>query len=53
MKKQYEYTVGCFKLHTREAARMIRRSLLSDEAVAKLGPAPKIIQKVTIERVVR
>lgn len=53
MKKEYEYTVGNFKLKTREAARMIRRSLLSEAAVSQFGPAPRIIQKLTVERVVR
>ena len=58
MKKQYEYKVGNFEVSTREAARMIQRSLrasiLSSADIAEqIKLIPRIIQKLTVERVVR
>lgn len=53
MKKTYEYTVGQFKTDTREAARLIQRSLRSDLANSLGVKAPRIVQKLTVERVVR
>lgn len=58
MKKQYEYKVGNFSVGTRESARMIQRSLragiLNNADIAEqIAPVPRIIQKLTVERVVR
>ena len=55
MKKQYEYAIGAFKVSTREAARIIQRSLRDPEVLKDVGytQVPKIIQKLTVERVVR
>lgn len=56
MIKQYEYKVGNFSLSTREAARMVQRSLKATQA-DPTAPAPKITQKLTqtltMERIVR
>lgn len=58
MKKQYEYKIGNFEVSTREAARMIQRSLRSSilnnsEIAEQIKPVPRIIQKLTMERVIR
>lgn len=49
MRKQYSYKVGSVQVETREAARMIQRSL------PKLanGFAPQITQRLIQDRVVR
>lgn len=52
MKVQYEYNVGNFNLGTREAARLVQRSLKRTQ-VDPTAPAPRITQKITMERVVR
>lgn len=52
MKMQYEYMVGVFNVNTREAARMVQRSLKRTQ-LDQSAPAPKIVQKLTMERVVR
>lgn len=49
MKKQYEYKVGQVAVGTREAARIVQRSFRDTGA----NPVPRIIQKLTMERVVR
>lgn len=58
MKKQYEYKVGTIGVATREAARIVQRSIRAQAEQACLtngiAPAvPRIIQKLTVERVVR
>lgn len=49
MKKQYEYKVGHVRVFTREAARIEQRAFRDTGA----NPVPRIIQKLTVERVVR
>lgn len=49
MKKTYMYQVGHLATATREAARIIQRSFRSTGA----NPVPRIVQKLTVERVVR
>lgn len=49
MKKKYEYTVGNVRTFTREAAREEQRAFRDTGA----NPVPRIIQKLTVERVVR
>ena len=58
MKKQYKYQVGEYSLTTRESAREIQRSYrfanqLREAVGAEVKPVPRIIQKLTVERVVR
>ena len=58
MKKQYEYQVGEYALPTRESAREIQRSYrfanqLREAIGAEVKPVPRIIQKLTMERVIR
>jgi hypothetical protein len=50
MKVNYEYKVAGIPTSTREAARLIQRSLRSATPEAK---APRIVQKITMERIVR
>jgi hypothetical protein len=50
MKKKYAYQVGGIAVATREAARIIQRSFRTLDTVAA---APRIIQKITMERIVR
>ena len=52
MIKQYEYKIGSFKLDTREAARLVQRSLKRTQA-DPTAPAPRITQKIIMERIVR
>lgn len=49
MKKQYSYKIGGFQVETREAARMIQRSLPKLDN----GYAPQITQRLVMDRVVR
>jgi hypothetical protein len=49
MKKKYAYQVGGIAVATREAARVIQRSFRTDETVV----VPRIVQKITLERIVR
>lgn len=58
MKMQYEYNVGGIKVGTREAARMVQRSFrsLAEQTLTTNGNTPvvpRIVQKLTMERVVR
>lgn len=57
MKKQYEYEVGGVTgLVTRESARLIQRSFRKTATVhddGTIAKVPRIIQKLTMERVVR
>jgi hypothetical protein len=58
MKMQYEYNVGGIKVGTREAARIVQRSFrsLSTQSLTTDGKTPvvpRIVQKLTVERVVR
>jgi hypothetical protein len=49
MLKKYLYQVDNFTTATREAARMIQRSLRN----SGVSPTPRIVQKLTVERIVR
>jgi hypothetical protein len=49
MKKKYAYQVGGIATATRESARIIQRSYRDTGA----NPVPRILQKITLERVVR
>lgn len=49
MKKTYLYQVGHMTTATREAARIIQRSFRN----TGVSPVPRIVQKLTMERVVR
>lgn len=58
MKKQYEYNVGGIAVNTRESARIVQRSFraLAESTFTTDGKAPvvpRIVQKITTERVVR
>jgi hypothetical protein len=58
MKKQYEYNVGGVAVGTREAARMVQRSFraLAEQTLTTNGNTPvipRIVQKLTVQRVVR
>lgn len=58
MKINYEYEVGGVKLTNREAARLVQRAARasSERNIAQGGsalPVPKILQKITMQRVVR
>lgn len=48
-KKKYEHSINGLTVATREAARIIQRALRDPVT----GTAPRIMQKLTIERVVR
>lgn len=49
MTKKYLYQVGHVTTATREAARIAQRSFRNTGA----NPVPRIIQKLTVERIVR
>lgn len=53
-KMKYAYQVGGIGVQTREAARLVQRAL-RNEIVEKglTSPVPRILQKLTVERVVR
>lgn len=54
MKKQYAYQVGGIGVATREAARVIQRSIRDELRSRGLSnTAPRIYQKIVQERVVR
>lgn len=58
MKMQYQYNVGGISVNTREAARIVQRSFraLAESSLTTDGKAPvvpRIVQKITTERVVR
>lgn len=48
MKINYEYDIAGVKVNTREAARIIQRNLRTPDV-----KAPRIIQKMTVTKVVR
>jgi hypothetical protein len=50
LKTQYSYTVAGIGATTREAARIIQRSIKADKPDAK---APRIVQQIVMQRVVR
>lgn len=58
MKMQYQYNVGGIQTGTREAARIVQRSFRALAASSlttdgKTPVVPRIVQKLTVERVVR
>jgi hypothetical protein len=58
MKMHYEYNVGGIKVGTRKAARLVQqsfRSLATQHLTTdgKTPVVPRIVQKLTMERVVR
>ncbi|MNC12636.1 hypothetical protein D3C75_603600 [compost metagenome] len=53
MKKKYAYQVGGVAVATREAARMIQRSFPTINVHGEPVKAPRITQKITMERIVR
>lgn len=53
MKKQYAYKVGEVMLATREAARIVQRSIRQQAGVDPAVKVPKIVQRVVIEKEIR
>lgn len=52
-KIKYAYQVGHVALATREAARIVQRSIRSQAVVDPTVTVPRIVQKITVERIVR
>lgn len=53
MKKKYSYQVAGIAVATREAARIVQRSFPTLDITGAAVKAPRITQRITIEREVR